>query len=103
MLISREKFKFRHEKIRLLWMHILSKGKDYYKIRAKVGKFSDRNNFDVAQKGLMRFPTMKYFRISSGFNLRCINPVSGRIAPHQVVDFAMQIGTPILSISDGEY
>lgn len=44
----------------------------------------------------MRFPTSKQFRVSSNFNPRRLNPVTGRVAPHKGVDFAMPQGTPVL-------
>jgi murein DD-endopeptidase len=50
----------------------------------------------------MRFPTAKQFRISSNFNPRRLNPVTGRVAPHKGVDFAMPQGTPVLAVGDGE-
>ncbi|MDG2914185.1 murein DD-endopeptidase MepM, partial [Vibrio parahaemolyticus] len=53
-------------------------------------------------KGFLRFPTAKQFRISSNFNPRRTNPVTGRVAPHRGVDFAMPQGTPVLSVGDGE-
>ena len=33
---------------------------------------------------------------------RRTNPVTGRVAPHRGVDFAMPQGTPVLSVGDGE-
>ncbi len=36
------------------------------------------------------------------FNPRRLNPVTGRVAPHKGVDFAMPQGTPVLSVGDGE-
>jgi murein DD-endopeptidase len=50
----------------------------------------------------MRFPTVKQYRVSSNFNPRRVNPVTGRIAPHKGVDFALPIGTPVLAVGDGE-
>ncbi|KTR51926.1 peptidase, partial [Pantoea ananatis] len=41
-------------------------------------------------------------RVSSNFNPRRLNPVTGRIAPHKGVDFALPIGTPVLAVGDGE-
>lgn len=56
----------------------------------------------VWRKDSLRFPTAKQFRISSNFNPRRTNPVTGRVAPHRGVDFAMPQGTPVLSVGDGE-
>jgi murein DD-endopeptidase len=50
----------------------------------------------------MRFPTARQFRVSSNFNPRRLNPVTGRVAPHRGVDFAMPQGTPVLAVGDGE-
>ncbi|UMX62032.1 hypothetical protein MJ588_18305 [Klebsiella pneumoniae] len=33
----------------------------------------------------MRFPTARQFRVSSNFNPRRLNPVTGRVAPRTVV------------------
>ena len=78
-----------------------SSGKDYYAIRAEDGKFYDRNGSGLA-RGFLRFPTIKQFRVSSNFNPRRLNPVTGRIAPHRGVDFAVPVGTPVLAVGDGE-
>ncbi|AWK14899.1 murein DD-endopeptidase MepM [Candidatus Fukatsuia symbiotica] len=101
VLISREKFDGRNEQSRLLGVRMRSEGKDYYAIRADDGKFYDHRGSGL-ERGFMRFPTMKQFRISSGFNPRRLNPVTGRIAPHKGVDFAMPVGTPVLAVGDGD-
>ena len=82
-------------------VRLRSDGKDYYAIRAEDGKFYDRSGTGLA-KGFLRFPTAKQFRISSNFNPRRLNPVTGRVAPHRGVDFAMPQGTPVLAVGDGE-
>ena len=65
------------------WAYVLrSEGKDYYAIRAEDGKFYDRNGTGLA-KGFLRFPTAKQFRISSNFNPRRTNPVTGRVCTTQ--------------------
>ncbi|MFI8416891.1 murein DD-endopeptidase MepM [Serratia sp. NPDC078593] len=101
VLMSREIFEGKSEQSHLLGVRLRTGGKDYYAIRAEDGKFYDRQGSGLA-RGFMRFPTTKQFRISSNFNPRRVNPVTGRIAPHKGVDFAMPQGTPVLAVGDGE-
>lgn len=101
VLLSREMLDGKREQSELVGVRLRSDGKDYYAIRAEDGKFYDKNGAGLA-KGFMRFPTTKQFRVSSGFNPRRLNPVTGRIAPHKGVDFAMPQGTPVMAVGDGE-
>jgi len=101
VLMSREMLDGKREQSQLLGVRLRSSGKDYYAIRAEDGKFYDRNGSGLA-KGFMRFPTSRQFRVSSNFNPRRLNPVTGRVAPHRGVDFAMPQGTPVLAVGDGE-
>ncbi|MFY8411864.1 murein DD-endopeptidase MepM [Klebsiella pneumoniae] len=101
VLMSREMLDGKREQSQLLGVRLRSDGKDYYAIRAEDGKFYDRNGTGLA-KGFMRFPTARQFRVSSNFNPRRLNPVTGRVAPHRGVDFAMPQGTPVLAVGDGE-
>ena len=101
VLMSREELDGKNEQSQLLGVRLRSGGKDYYAIRAEDGKFYDRTGSGLA-RGFMRFPTVKQFRVSSNFNPRRLNPVTGRIAPHKGVDFAVPIGTPVLAVGDGE-
>lgn len=101
VLMSREMLDGKREQSQLLGVRLSSSGKDYYAIRAEDGKFYDRNGSGLA-KGFMRFPTSRQFRVSSNFNPRRLNPVTGRVAPHKGVDFAMPQDTPVLAVGDGE-
>ena len=101
VLMSREMLGGKSAQSQLLGVRLRTGGKDYYAFRAEDGKFYDRNASGLA-RGFMRFPTVKQYRVSSNFNPRRLNPVTGRIAPHKGVDFALPIGTPVLAVGDGE-
>lgn len=87
-------------KDRLLAARILSRGKEY-------GAYLHDDNSYYNAKGeslvpaLLRYPTRKKYRISSSFNPRRVHPVTGRVKPHNGVDFAMPTGTPIISTGHG--
>ncbi|MBA2816801.1 murein DD-endopeptidase MepM [Candidatus Pantoea persica] len=101
VLMSREMLDGKSAQSQLLGVRLRSGGKDYYAFRAEDGKFYDRNGSGRA-RGFMRFPTVKQYRVSSNFNPRRLNPVTGRIVPHKGVDFALPTGTPVLAVGDGE-
>ncbi len=101
VLMSREMLDGKSQQSELAGVHLRSGGKDYYAIRADDGKFYDRYGSGLA-RGFLRFPTLKQYRVSSNFNPRRLNPVTGRIAPHRGVDFAVPIGTPVMAVGDGE-
>lgn len=100
-LISRESLQGKSMQSQLQAVRVRSGGKDYYAFRAEDGKFYDKNASGLA-KGFLRFPTAKAYRVSSNFNPRRLNPVTGRVTPHRGVDFAVPIGTPVLATGDGE-
>lgn len=101
VLMSREMLDGKSAQSQLLGVRLRSGDKNYYAFRAEDGKFYDRNGSGLA-RGFMRFPTVKQYRVSSNFNPRRLNPVTGRIAPHKGVDFALPVGTPVLAVGDGE-
>ncbi|VFP88188.1 murein DD-endopeptidase MepM [Candidatus Erwinia haradaeae] len=101
VLTMREMLDGQRQQSELIAVNLRSSGKNYYAIRAADGKFYDRRGSGLTS-GFMRFPTIRRYRISSQFNPRRSNPVTGRIAPHKGVDFAVPIGTPIFSVGDGE-
>ncbi len=81
-------------------IHILTKGKSYYAIQAENGRYYSRNGETIG-KGFARYPLQRQARISSHFNPKRKHPVTGRVAPHKGVDFAMPTGTPIIAPADG--
>ncbi|KYP95655.1 peptidase [Sodalis-like endosymbiont of Proechinophthirus fluctus] len=102
VLTSREMLDGKSAQSQLLGVRLRTTGgKDYYAFLADDGKFYNRDAAGLA-RGFMRFPTVKQFRVSSNFNPRRINPITGLIAPHCGVDFAMPVGTPVLAVGDGE-
>lgn len=101
VLMSREMLNGRSEQSQLIGVRLRSGGKDYYAFRAEDGKYYDSEGNGL-ERGFLRFPTAKQFRVSSQFNPRRVNPVTGRVAPHKGVDFAMPVGTPVLAVGDGE-
>ncbi|MWN90319.1 murein DD-endopeptidase MepM [Gilliamella sp. Pra-s65] len=85
----------------LLGVRIKNGTKDYYAILADDGKYYDINANSLSQS-FFRYPLAKKARVSSGFNPRRLHPVTGQIAPHNGVDFAVSRGTPVLSVGNGE-
>ncbi|MEX0446057.1 murein DD-endopeptidase MepM [Xenorhabdus sp. SGI246] len=101
VLMSREMLDGKSEQSQLLGVRLQSGGNDYYAFRAEDGRFYDSNASGL-ERGFLRFPTTKQFRVSSPFNPRRLNPVTGRVTAHKGVDFAMPVGTPVLAVGDGE-
>ncbi|WP_417514722.1 peptidoglycan DD-metalloendopeptidase family protein [Marinobacter sp.] len=67
--------------------------------------FDDGNYYDQSGKSVLpafrRLPTANSFRVSSHFNPNRLHPITGRRSPHNGVDLATPIGTPIMSTGDG--
>jgi len=67
--------------------------------------FDDGNYYDLEGSSLARafrrYPTAGHYRVSSHFSKARRHPITGRISPHNGVDFGMPTGTPILSTGDG--
>ncbi|UVK77613.1 MAG: peptidoglycan DD-endopeptidase MepM [Sodalis sp. Fse] len=101
VLTSQEILNGKSVQSQLIGVRLRTGGKDYYAFRANDGKFYNREAAGLV-RSFMRFPTIKQFRVTSNFNPRRLNPVTGRIAPHRGVDFAVPVGTPVLAVGDGE-
>ncbi|AFP30802.1 peptidoglycan DD-metalloendopeptidase family protein [Marinobacter sp. BSs20148] len=67
--------------------------------------FEDGNYYNETGESVLlaflRWPTEKRFRISSPFSPDRLNPITGRRSPHNGVDLATPVGTPIVSTGDG--
>ncbi|MGC7559454.1 murein DD-endopeptidase MepM [Pasteurella sp. PK-2025] len=81
-------------------IHISSAGKSYYAIQAGNGRYYNLQG-ETLSKGFARYPLQRQARVSSHFNPYRRHPITGRIAPHKGVDFAMPIGTPVIAPADG--
>lgn len=87
-------------KDRLLAARVLSRGKEFGAYLHSDGSYYNAVGESLVP-ALLRYPTRKKYRVSSHFNPRRVHPVTGRVKPHNGVDFAMPTGTPILSTGHG--
>ncbi|MDU8924277.1 murein DD-endopeptidase MepM [Pasteurellaceae bacterium LIM206] len=81
-------------------IHIVSKGKSYYAIQADNGRYYSRQG-ETLGKGFARYPLLRQAKITSPFNPRRRHPVTGRVRPHNGVDFGVSTGTPVIAPADG--
>ncbi|MCK0527278.1 MULTISPECIES: peptidoglycan DD-metalloendopeptidase family protein [unclassified Anaerobiospirillum] len=64
-------------------------------------KYYDERGYNAASSTFRRFPIDGKVIISSHFNPSRRHPVTGVIRPHNGTDFAVRVGTPIVSPADG--
>ncbi|RUO40058.1 peptidase M23 [Aliidiomarina taiwanensis] len=53
------------------------------------------------RKSFLRAP-VHFTRVSSSFNPRRLHPVTGRVSPHNGIDYAAATGTPVMAAGDGK-
>ena len=53
-------------------------------------------------KGSLDYPLPATARLSSPFNPARLNPVSGKVSPHNGIDYSMPMNTKIVSVIDGK-
>lgn len=66
--------------------------------KGDIGYFNEDG--ESMRKVFLRAP-LDFTRVSSGFNLRRLHPITKRIKPHRGIDYAAPTGTPIFSVGDG--
>ncbi|PPI88851.1 hypothetical protein CRV09_00885 [Candidatus Pantoea edessiphila] len=89
-----------NETVLVIDHHVKIKKKNYINIKNKK---LDKNKNSILLKSFVSLLTKKKkLRVSSNFNLRRLNPVTGHITPHKGVDFALPIDTPIFAVDKGK-
>jgi murein DD-endopeptidase MepM/ murein hydrolase activator NlpD len=61
--------------------------------------YYDENGHSV-RKAFLKAP-LSFTRISSGYTMRRLHPITKKIKPHPAIDYAAPIGTPIKTVADG--
>lgn len=64
------------------------------------GQFYDENGNSL-NRAFNRFPSDHALAVTSKFNPYRRHPVTGRVAPHNGVDFKAKVGDPVLATGDG--
>ncbi|HET8864452.1 MAG TPA: peptidoglycan DD-metalloendopeptidase family protein [Gracilimonas sp.] len=72
----------------------------YFEGEKSIGFYDSEGN--GVQKALLKAPFKFSQRVSSAFNRNRFHPVLKRRLPHTGVDYAAPIGTPVLSVGDGQ-
>ncbi|MDF7671308.1 murein DD-endopeptidase MepM [Orbaceae bacterium ESL0721] len=101
VLLSREMHGKYSTNSQILGVRIKNSSKDYYAILADDGSYYDINGMSLSQS-FLRYPLSRQAPVSSPFNPKRLHPVTGAIAPHNGVDFAVSRGTTVLAVGDGE-
>ena len=81
----------------------INRGKIYnaYRYSDASGNIGYYNEDGVSmRKAFLRAP-LDFTRISSGFNLRRLHPITKNVRPHRGIDYAAPTGTPVFSTGDG--
>lgn len=73
---------------------------NYTAYRISDKKFYDLS--DTSGKGSLDYPLPATARLSSPFNPARLNPVSGKVSPHNGIDYSMPMNTKIVSVIDGK-
>jgi len=101
----------KNESLRILLERKLGKSR-IMAYKFKSGKFnytayriSDKQFYHLADKGNkvdLIYPLPVTARLSSPFNPSRVNPVSGKISPHNGIDYSMPMNTKVVSVINGK-
>nr|WP_115720656.1 peptidoglycan DD-metalloendopeptidase family protein [Gallaecimonas mangrovi] len=83
----------------ILAVTFTNQGETYNAVRHSDGNYYTANGSSV-RKAFLRSP-VSYKYISSSFNPRRLHPVTGRVRPHNGIDYAAAVGTPVYASGDG--
>ncbi|MBA5761463.1 peptidoglycan DD-metalloendopeptidase family protein [Vibrio sp. 404] len=79
---------------------IFNRGGEFTAYLHSDGQYYDKNG-ESLQRAFQREPIKGKYRLSSHFNPHRKHPVTGRVSPHNGTDWAVPVGTPIVSTGDG--
>jgi murein DD-endopeptidase len=81
-------------------VRIFNRNQVYTAFLFEDGNYYDQDGGSLAS-AFLRYPFLGNYRISSAFNPKRKNPVTGRISKHTGTDFSMSTGTSVLATGDG--
>nr|WP_194757065.1 peptidoglycan DD-metalloendopeptidase family protein [Aliidiomarina indica] len=84
---------------RIVAAEFTNQGDRFTAIRHEDGRYYTAEGRSLRQT-FLRAP-VAFNRVSSEFNPRRMHPVTGRVAPHNGIDYAAPVGTPVMSAGDG--
>ena len=89
---------------RILGGRFINRGRvsRFYFLQQKHGPALYFDECGESMSKVREAPLAYYSRISSGYTMKRRHPIFRRAIPHQAVDYAAPVGTPVTSIADGE-
>jgi len=85
---------------RILAAEVVNQGERYSAVLHDNGQYYTPQG-RAMRKTFLRSP-VNFTYISSSFNPRRLHPVTGLVRPHNGIDYAAPVGTPIMSSGDGK-
>lgn len=85
---------------RILAAEFVNRGEHYQAFRHTNDEFYNAQG-RAMRKSFLRSP-VKFNYISSNFNPRRLHPVTGQVRPHNGIDYAAPVGTPVMASGAGK-